>query len=395
MIPCDSYIIEGTSNINEAILTGESLPKPKTKGDLLLAGTRNGEGELKVSIQQDNQTSFLSQLVNSIEGSLTSKASAQNRVDLVTQKFVSVIFLIAILAASKDLFMTAHNELYAALTVAGERMMAILAAACPCALGLATPCAVMAGIDIAWRKGVLMLEGGETMETVQKISHVVLDKTGTLTRGTPQVTDMAISTTWKENKGELAVLICAAEENSLSSHPLASAIFRKLLSLCGDGWGRYQGHGEVKDWKETGGRGVQCSINDGHGIWRRVLIGNMEYMKESGIRGITEAPPVDEQGSIVFVAVNGDLAASLILQDTVRYDAKETVDALKALSIQVSVLTGDNATEACRVSKELGIPVAASCATPEMKLQHVRGLQEQGYKVMMVRISRYNGNFSY
>lgn len=266
--------------------------------------------------------------------------------------------------------------------------MAILAAACPCALGLATPCAVMAGIDVAWRKGVLMLEGGETMEIVQKISHVVLDKTGTLTRGTPQVTDMAISSSWKEKQSELAILICAAEEQSLSSHPLASAIFRKLLSLCADEWGRYQGYGELKDWEETGGRGVQCSVNSGQGVWRFVLIGNIEFMKESSIGGIKNTPDLDGQGSVVFVAVDGELAASLILQDTVRYDAKDTVDALKALSVQVSVLTGDNATEACRVSKELGIPVAGSCATPEMKLKHVQTLQEQGHKVMMVSFPR-------
>lgn len=146
VIPCDGYIVEGSSKVNEAILTGESLPKPKSVGDLLLAGSRNGSGELRVFIQQNDQESFLSQLINSIEGSLTSKASTQLRVDTITQNFVAVVFVVAIFAAMTSFKIEGSDDMNRGLSAAGERLMAVLAAACPCALGLATPCAVMAGI---------------------------------------------------------------------------------------------------------------------------------------------------------------------------------------------------------------------------------------------------------
>lgn len=240
-------------------------------------------------------------------------------------------------------------------------------------------------IDVSWRKGILMLDGGETMEAAQKVTHVVLDKTGTLTHGSPWVTNMAINSNWKGTESDLAVLICAVEERSLSVHPLASAIFKKLLPVCMDNWELYQSSGRLENWGEISGRGVKGKVHTSVESWKEVCIGSLEYMKENNVCGLGSAPSgVDEQGSIAFVAVDQTLAAAIILQDTVRHDAKETVDALKKHSIQVSVLTGDTSAEACRVSQELGIPVMASCATPDTKLQHVRRLQSNGHKVMMV-----------
>ncbi|KAJ5204616.1 heavy metal translocatin [Penicillium cinerascens] len=384
VVPCDGYVVEGISNVNEAILTGECLPKFKTVGDLLIAGSRNGSGELKLCVQQNGKESFLSQLIGSIESSLASKASTQQRVEFATQNFVAVVFTIAITAAAYEIYVSRDN-LSAGLNAAGERLMAVLAAACPCALGLSTPCAVMAGIDVAWKKGILMLAGAETMETVQSITHVLLDKTGTLTQGTPQVTEMAINSHWKNVEADLAVLICATEEQSLAVHPLASAIFKKLLPLCREKWGHYQASGDVKHWKETGGLGLRCEVNSGLGIWKDICVGSLQFMKDNSITGLGSASQcIDEQGSLVFVSVDGDLAASIILQDTVRHDAKETVLALQERGLHVSLLTGDHDAEASRVSAELGIPVAASCATPDMKLDYLKKLQDEGHKFMMV-----------
>ena len=312
IVPIDSYVVAGSSHVNEAVIIGEPLPKPKKEGDLLLAGSRNGPDQLRAMVNQDYQGSFLFQLVRSIESSLTSKVSAQQSIDVITQYFVSVIFAIAAGAGTYTFLLTDANS----VDTAGRKMMTILAAACPCALGLATPCAVMAGIDIAWRKGILMLEGGETMERLKDITHVVMDKTGTLTRGTLTVSDMATSKTWRDNQKVLAVLICAAEEQGMSAHPLALAIFRMLLPMAEDLWRKYQGEGGVRDLTETGGRGVRCEVDVGDGQWREVCVGNNEFMRENNIKGVKSLLQNlnGAEGSIVFVGVYGEIAASMALQ---------------------------------------------------------------------------------
>jgi Cu+-exporting ATPase len=315
LVPCDSYILEGSTYVNEAIITGESYPKLKDVGSLMLAGSRNGSNQLKAAVHQDYSRSFLSQLIRSIEVSLTSKALAQKRVDVVTQYFVSVIFAIAALASAFTFARARSAGFGVALDAAGCRLMTILAAACPCALGLATPCAVMAGIDVAWRKGILMLEGGETMEIVQKTSHVVMDKTGTLTQGTPTVTNMILNGKWKNKERELAVLICAAEEKGLSSHPLAMAIFKKLLPMCEGLWSEYKSKGNTNNLQEFGGRGVLCDVNSGAGEWQHICVGNLKFLHENHVEGIEDILiSSDQEGSAVFVGIDSELAAFLILQ---------------------------------------------------------------------------------
>lgn len=315
VIPCDSYVISGTSHVNEAVITGEAQPRIKTTGDLLLAGTRNGSSLLQALVQQDHKGSFLSQLVKSVEVSMTAKGAAQQRVQVVTQYFVSVIFAIAFGTAGYTFYQNRSAGVYLAADVSGRKLMTVLAAACPCALGLATPCAVMAGIDIAWRKGILMLEGGETMEILRDVTHIVMDKTGTLTRGTPEVTHMMVKEPWKQRESDLAVLICAAEENSMDAHPLASAIFRKLLPIASSSWKEFHANGGTRNAKETGGRGVRCEVDAGDDCWRRVCLGNLAFMRDNeidGIESISEDSASD--GSFVFASVDGRLAVSLVLQ---------------------------------------------------------------------------------
>ncbi|KAF2797471.1 heavy metal translocatin, partial [Melanomma pulvis-pyrius CBS 109.77] len=387
IVPCDCYVVSGKSHVNEAVITGEPLPKSKGEGDLLLAGSRNGPNQLYARVNQDFEGSFLAQLIRSVESSLSTKVSVQHRIDVITQYFVSIIFAISIPTAMYTFSTTASRGAgwVDAIDVAGERLMTILAAACPCALGLATPCAVMAGIDVAWRKGILMLEGGETMERLKSITHVVMDKTGTLTRGTLTVSDMSINNRWKGSENILATLICAAEEKGMSAHPLAMAIFRRMLSISGDLWKGYQDIGGVRKLVEAGGRGVTCEVNSGDGLWRLICVGNLAWMKDNDVKGV-DALPMDiaKEGSAVFIGVDGDIAASIVLQDVVRPDAKLTIDALKAQGLEVSMLTGDQPIEASRISKELGIPVLDSAATPEAKLRHIKTIQAKGGKVLMI-----------
>ncbi|KAF2114273.1 hypothetical protein BDV96DRAFT_647739 [Lophiotrema nucula] len=391
IIPCDCYVVSGTSTVNEAVITGEPLPKTKSEGDLLLAGSRNGPGQLHARVNQDFEGSFLSQLVKSVENSLSSKVSIQHRIDVITQYFVSAIFAIAIPTAIYTFWSAAcegsmtGKHCTEAIEVAGKKLMTILAAACPCALGLATPCAVMAGIDVSWRRGILMLEGGETMERLQKITHIVMDKTGTLTRGTLTVSDMSINSRWKGGESKLATLICAAEEHGMAAHPLAMAIFRRLLPMSGELWKEYQDIGGARKLVETAGRGVKCEVNPGDGLWRVVTIGNLAWMKGNKVKGVEELPvEIEKEGSAVFVGIDGDIAASMILQDVVRPDARSTIDALKSLDLECSMLTGDQPAEASRISQELGIKVLDSAATPDVKLQHIRSIQHKGGKVLMI-----------
>ncbi|KAK7190642.1 copper-translocating p-type atpase [Paraphaeosphaeria sporulosa] len=387
IVPCDCYVVSGKSHVNEAVITGEPLPKPKEEGDLLLAGSRNGPAQLRARVNQDLKGSFLTQLVRSVENSLSAKVSVQHRIDVITQYFVSGIFAIAIPTAIYTFVATfrAEDSYVDALDAAGRKLMTILAAACPCALGLATPCAVMAGIDVSWRRGMLMLEGGDTMERLQTITHVVMDKTGTLTKGTHSVTDMSINGRWKGKEQLLATLVCAAEEHGMSAHPLALAIFRRLLPISEDMWSKYQDVGGARKPLETAGRGVKCEVNPGDGLWRAVSVGNLAWMKDNNVKGVEVLPvKVDSEGSTVFVGIDGDIAASIVLQDALRPDAKATIDALKAQGLTISMLTGDQPVEACRISNELEIPVRGSAATPDVKVKHIKSIQEKGGKVLMI-----------
>ena len=160
-----------------------------------------------------------------------------------------------------------------------------------------------------------MLEGGETMERLCDITHIVMDKTGTLTRGTLTVSDMSINNRWKGGEDKLATLICAAEEEGMAAHPLAMAIFRRLLPMAGSTWKEFKDSGGVRNLVETGGRGVKCEVGFGDGLWSAVCVGNLAWLKENKVKGL-EALPIgfEEGGSAVFVGVDGDIAATMVLQ---------------------------------------------------------------------------------
>ncbi|KAL1889131.1 hypothetical protein Sste5346_009077 [Sporothrix stenoceras] len=334
LVPCDSYVVSGTSHTNEAIVTGEARPRPKGVGDRLLAGSKNGPGLLRAAvINNDDGGSFLAQLVSRVEGALASKPAAQKKVDGITQYFVSAVLIVAVVAATVDFYSVSHVGLSSALTAAAEKLMVVLAAACPCALGLAVPCAVMAGIDVAWQNGILMLQGAETMERAAATTHVVLDKTGTLTRGTPEVTDINTHDNSKKDTQTLATLVCAAEVDAMANHPLASAVFRHMLPLCGEeSWRAFRsGGGQSSDIKKVPGRGVQCQVTIQE-TCRHVVVGSLTYLQETGVEALPTDPTAtneDDHGSRVFVGVDGRCAATLTLHDKPKTDALQTLAALR------------------------------------------------------------------
>lgn len=163
-----------------------------------------------------------------------------------------------------------------------------------------------------------MIEGGETMERLRSVTHVVMDKTGTLTRGKLTVNDISINSHWKGGENKLATLICAAEEHGMAAHPLAMAIFRHLLCMSGDMWNDYQHIGGARKLVEQTGRGVRCEVNPGDEIWRVVCVGNLAWMQENGVNGIDSLPmDANREGSAVFVGVDGCIAARIILQASI------------------------------------------------------------------------------
>ncbi|KAL8688795.1 MAG: hypothetical protein Q9224_004795, partial [Gallowayella concinna] len=386
IIPCDSYIVSGTSSVNEAIVTGESVPKAKGMGDFLLAGTRNGPGHLEAIVNQDQQGSFLSQLIRSVEDASSNKAVIQESIDKITQHFVSFVFAVSI-AVSFWLFieLDSRMSLILRLNMASQRMMTILAAACPCALGLATPCAIMAGIDVAWRKGILMTEGAKAMESLTNITHIVMDKTGTLTEGKLRVSSMKTSEAWKESVQTLCTLICAAEEHGASAHPIGAAMFREALGMAGSHWDEYKSNGGLAGLQEVVGQGVVCQVNPGDKHWRTVCVGNLKMMEQNNVMSLASLPrEVESLGTMCLVAVDGQLSAWCLLQDTLRPDAQNTIDGLKARGLHITILTGDNEQEAQRVASQLGVGVMDAGATPQKKLEHIKTLQKQGHKVAMI-----------
>jgi P-type Cu+ transporter len=319
IIPCDAYIIQGSSHINEALVTGESMPVFKEVGDLVLAGTRNGGESLTAIVQKEQDQSFLTGLIESVTEASEGKTSIQDRVSKITEHFVVGVMLLAGLW-----FLLAYIRLSSRLpflyriNLAGTRAMAILTAACPCALGLSTPSAIMAGIDAAWTRGVLITEGAATMEELDKVTHVVMDKTGTLTQGTLDIAEFHITKAWEQKWKLFCLLVCAAEESTASTQPAAKAVFKKTLEEIVPEWQLFKKHGAVGQGSianlvHTPGKGVSCDIDAGEGFWHKVSVGSSNKLEDDGVC-FPEIIHGNENGGLaVHVGIDGLYAGSILL----------------------------------------------------------------------------------
>jgi Cu+-exporting ATPase len=364
-IPVDGVVREGASAVDESMLTGESLPVEKGPGDEVFGGTINRTGAFRFEATKVGKETALQQIVRMVQDAQGSKAPIQRLADLISGIFVPTVLCIAI--ATFVLWFDFGPE--PRLTNALVAAVAVLIIACPCALGLATPTAVMVGTGKGAENGVL-IKGGESLEMAHRIDTVILDKTGTITQGQPELTDVI------PVASEASLLRLAASAERHSEHPLGEAIVRAA---------REQGlaPAEPVEFQSITGHGVEVTV-DG----QRVLVGSRRLMEERGIETAELQPEMDrlaaEGKTPVLVAVDGQPAGVLVVADPVKPHAREAIATLKRLGLQVVMITGDHRRTAEAVARQVGIERTLAEVLPDRKAEQVRRLQQEGHVVAMV-----------
>jgi len=366
-VPVDGRVLSGVSAVDEAAITGESMPVEKWEGDEVIGATINKTGSFRFTATKVGEDTALSQIMRLVEEAQGSKAPIQRLADRISGIFVPVVMALATITFFVWLFLGPEP----AFTLALLNFVAVLIIACPCAMGLATPTSIMVGTGKGAERGILV-KGGEALESAHKLTTVVLDKTGTLTRGEPELTDIVATNGLPED--ELLKLAASAERGS--EHPLGEAVVRGAKE-------RGIVLAEPEGFDARTGRGVRASV-DG----RRVLVGNRKLMEEAGISENGLSPRFEELSKAgktpVLVAVDGEPAGLVAVADVVREEAGEAVEALKKMGLEVAMLTGDDSRTANAVARELGIHRVLAEVLPEDKEGEVKKLQAEGNVVGMV-----------
>lgn len=367
-VPVDGIVTEGRSALDESMLTGESLPVEKAPGDAVIGATLNTSGSFVFRATKVGQDTTLAQIVRLVEEAQGSKAPMQRLADEISSYFVPAVLVVALLTFAGWLVFGPESM---RLTFAVQTAIAVLIIACPCALGLATPTAIIVGTGKAAEHGILV-RGGEALEQTRKIDTIVLDKTGTLTRGKPAVTQIIPANGMSEE--DLLRLAAAAEVGS--EHPLGAAIVAQA---------RDRGLDLVKaeSFEAIAGRGIAARIG-----LQDVLVGNLALMRERSIEldGLAErAQTFAEAGATpMYLAVDGQAAGLIAVADTLRPESREAVELLGALGLEVWMLTGDNAATAATIARQAGIEHVLAEVLPGQKSDKVKELQAQGKTVAMV-----------
>lgn len=367
-IPVDGEMIEGYSTIDEAMVTGESLPVKKQVGDEVIGSTINKTGSFKFRTTRIGQDTFLAQIVKMVQDAQGSKAPIQKLADEVTGWFVPAVIAVA-LATFIIWFNVTGN-----LTLATVTMVEVLIIACPCALGLATPTAVMVGTGKGAENGVL-IKGAESLELAHKIQVIVLDKTGTLTEGKPTVTDF-VTIKGIANSNELKLLKLAASVERNSEHPVGEAVVRYAAS-------QEVSLTDVKDFEAIAGSGVQGVVEG-----KSIALGTLRWMQELGFD--TEYLELRARAwesaskTVVWMAVEGKIEAMLGIADTLKPSSVRAVKALQKLGLEVAMLTGDNRATAESIAHAVGIDRIFAEVRPDQKAAKIQALQAQGKIVAMV-----------
>lgn len=382
-VALDGVVESGQSLLDEAMLTGEPIPVPKHVGDNLSAGTVNGNGSLVYRVTAGQQDTRLAKIIALVQEAQTSKMPIGRLADKISAVFVPTVVVIALFAAAIWYLVGPEPALSHALVV----LTSVLIIACPCALGLATPMSIMVSVGRAAQMGVLV-KNGEALQSASKVDCVVLDKTGTVTQGKPQVTDIhwietndqALS---DEDKRALLGAIASLEQHS--EHPLASAIvsYVKQASIPLPATEIFTNHQ---------GKGIEGRV-DGADF----LVGNQALMAAFDVQsgeGVTDnhsgfvvkaAAQFAKQGkTAIYVAKAGKLVAIIAIADPIKVDAKAAISAIRSQGIRVVLLTGDNPQTAQAVAAQVGIEEVIAGVLPEQKQQHIKALQQQGYVVAMV-----------
>ncbi len=367
-VPIDGRVVEGGSSVDESLLTGEPIPVEKQPGDEVIGGTRNLNGSFLLEVTRPASDTTLSHIIDMVKKAQLSKPAIGRLVDKVSAVFVPIVILIAISAFAVWYFVGPEPSLAYALTAG----IAVLVIACPCALGLATPIAIMMGTGRAAQLNIL-IRNSEALQSASSLTHLVVDKTGTLTRGRPEVT--AVHSAGEMTGEELLVLAASLERQS--EHPLGEAIVKAAEA-------RGLKAREVTDFSAVSGRGIQALI-EGDRAW----LGNRHFLREAGIELPAELRETAEQearqgGTPIWLAAAGRLQGLLILRDPIREDTPVAVKALQKRGVTLVMCTGDNAVTARAVAASLGIEEVHSEVMPEDKLEVVKALQARGHKVGMV-----------
>jgi P-type Cu+ transporter len=366
-VPIDGQVIEGNSMIDESMLTGESIPVDKGIGSHVFAGTINHNGSLKIMVTKIESETTLSQIIRIVEEAQSSKAPIQHIADKVTGVFVPLIIFISMVTFFVWYMGIQPGQLSEAL----EKMISVLIIACPCALGLATPTSVMVGSGRAAQAGILFKEG-KYLEVLGKSNVIVLDKTGTITKGEPEVTDTYIEY-FSEN--EFFEIIGAVESDS--GHPIAKAIVKaskqRVLKIP-----------YASQVVTIPGYGIKASVNG-----KKVLISNPSYFSINNLfisrRADQEITRLEQQGKTVMVlSINNKFAGIIAVADEVKNSSKAAVTSLKQLGMEVIMLTGDNKETAMTIAKKTGIENVQANISPQKKAEIIQSLQKKGKHVVMV-----------
>lgn len=362
-IPVDGEITEGQTTVDESMLTGESLPVEKGQGDTLIGATINKHGSVKMTATKVGKDTALSQIIRMVEEAQGSKAPIQNLADKISGVFVPIVIGIAVVTFLITYFLVGFSP---ALISA----VAVLVIACPCALGLATPTAIMVGTGKGAEHGVL-IKGAEYLQLIREVDAIVLDKTGTITKGEPEVTDIQA---FEIEDDELLRLVASAETGS--EHPLGQAIIEKAkensLQLA-----------DAKSFEAVPGYGIYATI-DG----RKLSVGNKKLMEREKVAlesFKSEIEALEEKGKTVMMAAeHGRLLGYIAVADTVKETSRQAIRELKALGIEVIMMTGDNKRTAQAIADEVRVDRILAEVLPEGKADEVEKLKKEGKKVAMV-----------
>ncbi|MEQ5812884.1 heavy metal translocating P-type ATPase [Streptococcus suis] len=365
-IPVDGQVLEGQTRVDESMLTGESLPVKKALGNNVFGGTLNQQGAITMQATKVGRDTTLAQIIRLVEEAQGSKAPIAKLADQVSAIFVPVVMGLALLSGLAWYFLGQESWIFSLSII-----IAVLVIACPCALGLATPTAIMVGTGKGAENG-LLFKSGQAIETLQGVNTIVFDKTGTITEGKPQVTDIHLLST----KNREQVLQLAASSEQFSEHPLAQALLQaaqtEKIELL-----------PATDFQALSGRGLSVTIAE-----QTIYLGNERLMREQGIdvsKGRAVAETFAHQAKTpVFLASQQELLAVIAIADKVKETSRQAVQALQTMELEVVMLTGDNEKTAQAIAKEVGIEQVVSQVLPDDKANQVKFLQEQGKTVAMV-----------
>lgn len=364
-MPVDGLVLEGMTSVDESMLTGESIPVEKTAGDNIIGASINKNGTIQYKATKVGKDTALSQIIKLVEDAQGSKAPIAKVADIISGYFVPIVIGLAILSGLAWYF-GGQTGLFA-LTI----FISVLVIACPCALGLATPTALMIGTGKGAENGVL-IKSGVALETTHKLQTIVFDKTGTITEGKPKVTDIVVANGVKEN--ELLALAASAEKGS--EHPLGEAIVkgaedRELTFM------------KTRSFSAIPGYGIEVTIDD-----KNLLLGNRKLMDDRNISLDSlenSSNQLASQGKTpMYIAMNGKIAGIIAVADTVKENSLKAIQKLHDMGIEVAMITGDNKRTAEAIAKQVGIDRVLSEVLPEDKASEVKKLQDEGRKVAMV-----------